>query len=229
MPKYSTENFERIAAAINEDGAKVVQHRQLFEGAARWYGLDSGLPYPRSRRTPPSTLRIKLQQASKAARRLLKHLAVDETPDAYDGPGSVELLETLAWAEDYDEDAVVTATRRIGRLMEILEAVEAASSIEDCAEAAGQEVLAMGALTTRPGNQGDEPVNNWIAAMMVAYREITGSEAVTSVGSSGQPNEGIASGPFIRFLAIAGKPLGIEFSEDAWRSRVRTIRRSPKI
>ena len=47
-----------------------------------------------------------------------------------------------------------------------------------------------------------------IAAMMVAYREITGSEAVTSVGGSGQPNEGIASGPFIRFLAIAGAEMG---------------------
>ena len=206
----------------------VVRQSQAFKGAARWYGLDCGLPYPRARRTPPSKLRIKLQQVSKTARRLLKQLGIEKTADAYDGPG-VELLETLAWAEDYDEDAVTTATRRIGRLMEIVEAVEAASAIEDCAEAAADEVLALGALITRPGHQGDEPVNNWIAAMMVVYHEITGSEAVTSVGGPGQSNEGIASGPFIRFLAAAGKPLGIEYSEDAWRSRVRTIRRLPKI
>lgn len=229
MARYSNEDFALIAAAIDEDVAKVLQHRRFFEGAARWYGLDCGLPCPRARRTPPSNLQIKLQLVSKAARRLLKHVGVGETTDAYDGPGNVELLETLAWAEDYDQDAIIAATRRIGRLLEILEAVEAASAIKDCGKAVAEEVQAMGALTTRPGHQGDEPVDNWIAAMMVVYREITGSEAATSVGGADQPNEGIASGPFIRFLAAAGKPLGIQYSEDAWRSRVRTIRRSPRI
>jgi hypothetical protein len=229
MPTYSTEDFERIAAAIGKDVTEVIQHKRLLEGAARWYRLDCGLPCPRARRTPPSKSRIKLQQVSKAARRLLKHLGVDKTADAYDGPGNMELLETLAWAEVYDQDAVVTATRRIGRLMEILEAVDAASAIEDCAEEAANAVLAMGALTTRPGHHGNEPVDDWIAAMMVVYREITGSEAATSVGGPDQPNEGIASGPLIRFLTAAGKPLGIKFSEDAWRSRVRTVRRPPKI
>ncbi len=229
MPRYSNVEFEAIAAAIDEDVAKVEQYRRLFDGAARWYGLDCGLPCPRARRTPPSKLQIKLQQVSKAARRLLKHLGVDTTADAYDGPGNVELLETLACVEDYDQDALITATRRIGRLIEIFAAVEAASAIEDCAKAAADEVSAMGALTTRPGHQGEEPGNNWIAAVMAVYREITGFEAATSVGGPGHPNEGIASGPFIRFLAAAGKPLGIEYSEDAWRSRVRTIRRSPKI
>jgi hypothetical protein len=58
------------------------------------------LPCPRARRTPPSKLRIELEQVSKTARRLLKHLGVDKTAVAYDGPGNVELLETLAWAED---------------------------------------------------------------------------------------------------------------------------------
>jgi hypothetical protein len=35
--------------------------------------------------------------------------------------------------------------------------------------------------------------------------------------------DSFAAGPLIRFLEAASKPLGIEFSEDAWRSRVRTI------
>ena len=52
---------------------------------------------------------------------------------------------------------------------------------------------------------------------------ITGKEPATSVGSPDRPNEGIAAGPLIRFLEVAGKPLKIAFSEDAWRSRVRTI------
>jgi hypothetical protein len=229
LPRYSTKDFEQIAASIRKDVAEVIRHKRLFEGAAAWYGLDCGLAYPRARRTPPSRLRIQLQQVSNAARRLLKHLDVDSTADAYDGPGNIELLETLAWAEDYDEDAVVTATRRIGRLMEMLESLEGVLAIEVCARKAAPEVMVLGKLTVRPGNQGDEPVNNWIAAMMETYREITGSEALTSVGGANQPNEGIASGPFIRFLTAAGKPLEFEVSEDAWRSRVRTVRRSPKI
>ena len=59
--------------------------------------------------------------------------------------------------------------------------------------------------------------------MMGIYRTITGKEPATSVGAPDRANEGIAAGPLIRFLQAAGKPLNIEYSEDAWRSRVRTI------
>jgi hypothetical protein len=59
--------------------------------------------------------------------------------------------------------------------------------------------------------------------MMSVYRIITGKEPATSVGGSNRPNEGISGGPLIRFLAAAGKPLDLEFSADAWRSRVRTV------
>jgi hypothetical protein len=75
----------------------------------------------------------------------------------------------------------------------------------------------------REGNPGDDAINNWIASMMDLYRKITGKEPATSVGAPGLPNEGIATGPLIRFLEAAAKPLDIESSEDAWRSRVRTI------
>ena len=231
MATYSGEDFEQIAAAIGKDVADVVKQEKLFDRAAHWYALDCGLPRrdrPRPRRTSPSRMRIKLHGIAKSAERLLKHLEVHETEDAYGGPGNSELLETMAWAENYDEDAVVTATRRIGRLMEILEAIKAASTIDDCARKAADEVVAIGKLTVRPGHQGDEAVNNWIALMMMAYREITGSEPVTSVGGFDQLNEGVASGPFIRFLAAVGKPIEIKYSEDAWRSRVRTIKKPGK-
>jgi hypothetical protein len=58
---------------------------------------------------------------------------------------------------------------------------------------------------------------------MRLYRRITGRKAATSVRAPQRTNEGIAAGPLIRFLQAAGKPLEIELSEDAWRSRVRTI------
>ena len=73
------------------------------------------------------------------------------------------------------------------------------------------------------GNPGDAAVNNWIAAMMDLYREITGKEPRTR--GPDKPNEGIADGPLTRFLQAAAEPIKEinYFAEDAWRSRVRTI------
>jgi hypothetical protein len=75
----------------------------------------------------------------------------------------------------------------------------------------------------REGNPGDDAVNDWIAAMLGIYCTLTGKEPATSVGAPMRANEGKAAGPLIRFLQAAGQPLNIDFSEDAWRSRVRTL------
>jgi len=226
MATYSTEDHERIAAAIGQDVREVVEHKRLFEWAADWYGLDRGLPRdapPRPRRTPPSKMREKLQRLAKNARRLLKDLEIKNYEDAADGPGNFELLEVLAAVEPPSEDAVINATTRMGQLAAMMDAVEAALELESRALEAAGNVIEIGKLTVPKGHQGETPVNNWIASMMETCRKITGSEPTTSVGQVGQPNEGIASGPFIRFLQAAGEPLGLSYSEDAWRSRVRTI------
>ena len=226
METYSTEDHERIAAAIGQDVRDVVEHMRLFEYAADWYGLDRGLPRdapPRPRRAPPSKMREKLQRLAKNARRLLKDLEIRNHEEAADGPGNFDLLEALAAAEPPSEDAVTNATTRIGQLVTMTDAVDAALELERRALEAAQNAIAIGKLTVPKGHQGEAPVNNWIASMMETYRRITGSEPATSVGHVGQPNEGIASGPFIRFLRAAGEPLGLSYSEDAWRSRVRTI------
>ena len=226
MTTYSREDFEKIATAIKQDVGDVVKHRQRFEWAADWYGLDCGLPREgrsRPRRTPPSKMREKLQRIAKSARRLLQALEITNYEDADDGPGNFELLESLAAVEDQSEDAVINAARRMGQLALMLDAVEAATELERRALAAAKDETVVGNLTVPKGHQGDAAVNNWIAAMMEIYRKITGAEPATSVGHVDQPNEGIASGPLIRFLQAAGEPLGISYSEDAWRSRVRTI------
>ena len=225
MATYSTEDHERIAAAIGQDVRDVVEHKRLFEWAANWYGLDRGLPRdapPRPRRTPPSKMREN-QRLAKSARRLLKDLEIKDHEEAADGPGNFDLLEALAAAEPASEDAVTNATTRIGQLVTMTDAVDAALELERRALEAAQDAIAIGKLTVPKGHQGEAPVNNWIASMMETYRKITGSEPATSVGHIDQPNEGIASGPFIRFLQAAGEPLGLSYSEDAWRSRVRTI------
>jgi hypothetical protein len=109
--------------------------------------------------------------------------------------------------------------------LEIIDCVAAAADFARRAKKGATEVSEVGKLTVQEGNPGDAAVNNWIAAMMSLYRKITGKEPATSVGAPERANEGIAAGPLIRFLQAAGRPLAIELSEDAWRSRVRTILR----
>jgi hypothetical protein len=219
MATYEQSNFEQIATAIGVDVGQITKHANLFEEAARWYRLDERRP----RRTAPSSLRRKVDQVAKDARRLLKSLGVSDPDEAPDGPGDMGILAALVLVGERNEGPVIEATRRIGRLAEIIDGIAAAAELEGRATKAAVEIAEVGKLTVREGNSGDDAVNDWVAAMMGLYRRITGREPATSVGAPERPNEGIAAGPLVRFLEAAGKPLKIEFSEDAWRSRVRTI------
>ena len=219
MATYERLNFAHIANAIGMDVARIGQHENMFEAAACWYRLDERRP----ERTAPSILRRKLEQISKSAHRLLESLAIDSPDAAADGPGDPEILNALVLLGEPNADSVIIDTRRIGRLVEIIEDVAAAADVERRAKKAATEVAQVGRLTVREGNPGDDAVNNWIETMMSLYRKITGKEPKTSVGAPEGPNEGIGAGPLIRFLEAAGEPLNIRFSEDGWRSRVRTV------
>jgi hypothetical protein len=219
MAKYEQSNFEQIAAAIGVEVGQIAKYQNLFEGAALWYRLARRRPT----RIAPSKLREKLDQVAKSARRLLKSLGVNAPDAAPDGPGNIEILAALVLVGERNEGPVMEATRRLGRLTEIIDGVAAAAELERRAKKAAIEVAEIGKLTVREGNPGDDAVNDWIAAMMGLYRRITGREPATSVGAPERPNKGIAAGPLIRFLQAAAKPLKMKFSEDAWRSRVRTI------
>jgi hypothetical protein len=219
MATYEQSNFEQIAAAIGMEVRDIAKHQNLFEAAALWYRLGRRRPT----RIAPSKLREKLDQVAKSARRLLKSLGVNGPDEAADAPDHTEILAALVLAGESNADPVMEATRRIGRLAEILDGIAAAAEFERRAQKAAIEVAEVGKLTVREGNFGDDAVNDWIAAMMALYRKITGKKPRTSVGGQNQPNEGIGAGPLIRFLQAAGQPPGIEFSEDAWRSRVRTV------
>ena len=222
MATYEQSNFEQIATAIDVDVGQITKHANLFEEAARWYRLDKRRP----RRTAPSSLRRKVDQVAKDARRLLKSLGVSSPDEAADGPGDPEIRNALVLLGEPNEDPVIEGTRRIGRFIEIIEGVVAAAEFERRAEKAATEVTRVGKLTVREGNPGDDAVNNWTDAMMSIYRKITGKEPRTSVRRPNKPNEGIAFGPLIRFLQAAAEPIKeINFAEDAWRSRVRTILR----
>ena len=219
MATYEQSNFEEIATAIGMDVGQIVKHQNLFEAAALWYRLNKRRPT----RIAPSKLREKLDSVAKNARRLLKSLSVNDPDKAADGPGDPEVLGVLVLLGERHEDPVIEATRRIGRLAEIMDGIAAATELERRAKKAAIEVAGIGKLTVREGNPGDDTVNDWVAAMMDLYRKITGREPATSVGAPLRSNEGIATGPLIRFLQVAAKPLEIEFSANAWRGRVRTI------
>ena len=216
---YTNANFEQIATAIGTAVKAVADVEAQFEAAALWFRLDKRRP----RRTAPSKQREKLNQIAKSARRLLESLDINGPDEVADGPRDPEIFKALVLIGEPDEESVAKATRRIGRLVEIVEGIAAAAEFERRAQKAAAEVAEIGKLTVQEGNPGDDAVNDWIAAMMGIYRTITGKEPATSVGGPKRPNEGIAAGPLIRFLQAAGIPLKIEFSEDAWRSRVRTI------
>jgi hypothetical protein len=219
MATYEQSNFEQIAAAIGLDAGQIAKHENLFEEAARWYRLARRRPT----RIAPSKMRDKLDAVSKNARRLLKSLGVDNPADAADGPGSRELIGALVLLGERNEDPVIEAVARIGRLTEIVEGLAAAAELQVRARKAAIEIIKVGKLTVRERNSGDDAINDWTAAMMSLYRRITGREPATSVGAPERPNEGIAAGPLIRFLQAVAKPLKMKFSEDAWRSRVRMI------
>jgi hypothetical protein len=219
MATYDESNFEQVASAIGMDVGQIAKHENLFEAAALWYRSDRRRPS----RIAPSKSREKLERVTKNARRLLESLGVNDPDEAPDGPGDTEILRALVLGGEPNEDPVIGATRRVCRLVEIIDGTLAAAELHRRAKKAATEVARVGKLTVREGNPGDDAVNDWIAAMMSLYRTITGKEPATSVGAPARANTGIAGGPLIRFLEAAGKPLNIRFSEDAWRSRVRTI------
>jgi len=197
----------------------VLEYGSQFEAAAVWYRLDSNSPS----RTAPSILKKKLLQISKSARRLLHNLGIDDPADAPDGPDDISIFDLLASVDGMTEDRVARATARLERLVAILDGIEVAWELQRIALEASDDASRLGELTVHKSHLGDANVNDWIASMMSIYVEVTGEDPATSVGAPERPDEGIARGPLIRFLAASGTPLGIEYASDAWRSRVRTI------
>jgi hypothetical protein len=222
MPTYSKKDFAHIATAIGKKIADVERREKAFEAASLWYRLDSKAPMGKTRVTP-FRMRNRMNRIASAADRLLKQLGVCDAADAPDGP-AIGILEVLASADDGSEDAVIRATARIGRLVEILEAVDAARELERRGHKGAEDVVQIGKLIVPKGHHGEAAVNAWIAAMMSIYKQITGKNPGISVVAPSRPGRGKAAGPFIRFLEAAGKPLGIRLSPDSLAGRIKDIR-----
>ena len=77
----------------------------------------------------------------------------------------------------------------------------------------------------RPGHSGDAAINLWIDEMLNLYVALTGRDVGTSTVGPLTSGAGEPSGPLIRFLRVAGEPLGISFSDAGWKSRIKTARK----
>jgi hypothetical protein len=190
MATYTHSDFEQIATAIGTPAESVANLKAQFKAAAIWFRLDQRRP----ERSAPSKLREKLNRVASSARRLLKNLGINDPDEAADGPGDREIFDALVLLGETDATPVLEATRRIGRLVQLVEFTAAAAEFERRAQRAANEVTEVGKLMIREGNPGDDAVNDWIANMLGVYRTITGTEPATSVGAPERFNEGIASG-----------------------------------
>ena len=141
MATYRNADFDQIAAAIGMEVKHVAKHENLFEAAALWYRLNRRRPT----RVAPSNLLRKLDSVANSARRLLKNLGVNDPDEAADGPGDRDILDALVLV-----GAVIEATRRIGRLVEIIDGVAAAAEFDRRAKKAATEIAEVGKLLISP-------------------------------------------------------------------------------
>jgi hypothetical protein len=204
MDTYTKDDYERIANAVGVSTADVLKHAIEFEEAATSYRLRippakrEGGPTLKLRNQRPkkskespelrrqrsekpktlSELRKKAQQVEAAARKLLLHLGVRRLDEAPDGPGDHDLFTFLASYSGSSEETVTQATARVGRLAELLEAIDAAKSLEACAYKAAQESVRYAKLLPE-GHQGDIAAIGWNADMMSLFKKITGKDPGT--------------------------------------------------
>lgn len=158
---YSDSDLERVAAALGVPARDVRKFRRELEEAALWYRLGRCRPH----RTSPALQELRAKTIGKAARKLLGHLGVSDPAEAEDGPGDMEIAELLGTL-DGNPDAVVEATARIGRLVEVCDAIEAAAALHRRAENGAKVARRIGDLTVRKGHAGNDVLNDWIAALM---------------------------------------------------------------
>ena len=192
----------------------VKQRSSCFEAAARWYFSDLREP----KRARPTALHKRFLQIRDAADRLLAHLGIDSPEDAADGPGDPYIFDELIMAtDDGTEDDVAEATEKVARLSVLLsEALSAAGELRIRAQQAADDVVDIGKLTVPKGFPGDRALNSWTWRMLVVHKLLTGQNALSPL----QLGQGIR---LYRFLAAAGRPLGIEQSQSQWKERVKTI------
>ncbi|MBD1548441.1 hypothetical protein [Roseibium aggregatum] len=182
---------------------------------------------------PEDFQRIKLPAPSPARYRagagsVFQCLGVDPI-DAIDGIEDRALANALSEVSDRDEQnltALVVSLAGFDR--DRSGAIHAARDLRRRCTQSIDDLTQIRGVTVKPGHHGNEQVNNWLDNMLCLYEEIIGKPVGMSVAAPGSDHAGEVSGRLIDFLKVAGKPVGLCYSPEAWRSRVRTARECAK-
>jgi hypothetical protein len=157
---------------------------------------------------------------------VFERLGVDPA-DAIDGIEDRSLSNALTDPTDRDEQPLTALIVSLAAYDEDRAgAIHAALNLCQRCTRSIKALTRIRGLTVQPGHHGDGQVNSWLDDMLGLYEELTGKPVGMSVGAPGTDRAGEVSGRLIDFLIAAGKPVGLDFSPEAWRSRVRTAQRS---
>ncbi|WP_460074746.1 hypothetical protein [Roseibium sp. ROS1] len=153
-------------------------------------------------------------------------LGVDPA-DAIDGIEDRALSNALSEPTDRDEQPLTALVVSLAAFdKDRAGAIDAAQNLTHRCTRSIEDLTRIRGLTVQPGHHGDGQINSWLDDMLGLYEELTGKPVGMSVAAPGSDRAGEVSGRLFDFLVAAGKPIGLEFSPDAWRSRVRTAQRS---
>ena len=162
----------------------------------------------------------------RTAAKLIRLLGVTEET-AEDGLPDSELEDALVNAGDKDEYAIGQLAEAVTCYRKDLPAALAAAEKIDRSAALGRTgIESLRDSTVTRGFHGRGDLNGWIDDMLGLYGKITGRKVATSVKMPIGSDAGKAHGPLVRFLSAAGKPMGLQLSDDAWRGRVRTAKKA---
>ena len=218
MPSSPSETRDRLLK-ISASARRLLKQLDLVSAA-----FTSDIKYgAREAELLSATRQRAVAEAGMKARTVLRHLGVRSWSDAVDGPAP-DTLNSLNYADGTSLDAIVDLTALIGAIPSLLEdgfqphqlseIIKSVEELERIARDAADQALYLGGLVVPKGHHGDWAVNSWIPDMDRLYREVTGLRPTAWVNRTG-------ASPFIRFLQAAGKPIGLVYSPDAWRRRVR--------
>lgn len=228
----------------HRDGTKLVKRRLKrrsvlglrLEDAAQSYFV-----YAEHQQKPPnSTLRDTFDNIEASASRLWTALGLDGKPDLESMPYALR-YELADQAEAHGQringyaDMPPKTLRIAGEAFtdfygraKLRQALESIALLKAWAEAAKKQA---GAQVTKnvqnrtSGNTGDRALNDLLRELGRVWSDVYERSPRTSVGGPGTPNEGIASGPFVRFIGAALMPILRDETpnEDALRARIRRL------
>jgi hypothetical protein len=218
---YSDDEITAIADSISVAESTVEDIRPRLNNLAGWYRLDnfqetiflvseetlcsgSGKPAltPRERREREKITLLKLQKIKDSTDELISLLEQGDSVE--------ELMRVIG-----DEEAGILQNEEDT----LINAVGFLYKIANWSDKAVENLTSDGST----GRDADTVINEWIYEICALYRLINARPFGTSTGGAGTKNEGVASGPVVRFVLACAKPVDIQLSEDAIRARIRRL------